>query len=489
MENTTVALKDAGGLTMDATAFTSAKAELSRRTVLFASAGTLTTTIDNTDSLTDKAKFVLAGEEAVVASLEVTAQNEDITIEDFKVTIANTAGNITADEATAALSELILVDQDMNELARKTVSGLTVTFENANVEVTEGTRNFYIKVVTNPIGQDQPGAQSKTDITLNLDVTQARGQKLIADGDVAASGASNEFGVVPVRVASLAFTDKFDQTEVSSTLGVTTNNVAILAVENSNHSTTQSSDGTSVETNIDYIAMSTTVAGATVDNYFMERINGGGDRVTSYTGDVVPAGTSFTITLADVADAAGANNEIQFTINDTLVEVDALDDGANPATGNEEAAAVDAKLTALIVAGQALEGKLTVARAGAVVTVTALENLYVKNTTANVNAIAGFDATAQENVEIFNTSSLSSDGSKLEAGETGYFLIQALVSAKGAGDNDDSISIGLSDLNNGSITFRSDTADSSNNSAINELRLSSSRLSDATLQETRNSLQ
>ena len=482
MENETVALKDAGGLTMDATAFTSAKAELSRRTVLFASAGTLSTPIDNSDSKADRATFVLAGQEAIVASLEITAQNEDITIEDFVVTIANA----TADQATAALSDIILVDSDMNELARKSVSGTTVSFENANVVIPEGTGNYYLKVVSNEIGQDKAGEQSPTNMTLELDVTQARGQKLIADGDVAASGASNEFGIVPVRIADVSFVSSHDGVEVSSILDDGENNVLILKVDNDVHTTTQTNDGSGVDTKIDFLELQYSATNATINNHYIERIGNAASRIESEETDIVAITGTVAYQFANVDDNGGALDELQVEINGVVVVADALTDG--DADGNVEAAAMKAALdTAKDDVNGPLYGAFTTNIAGDTVTITAARTLYVNETTnANVNAVAYTNTT--ENQDVFHMIDFGTDANLLEAGQSVYYLVTLNVAKGGAGDNDDSVQVGLTGLDSGSLLYRSDSSVNTNNTEITDLRLSKTRLSNVTLSESRNSL-
>jgi hypothetical protein len=483
MENTTVALKDAGGLTMDATAFTSAKAELSRRTVLFASAGTLSTPIDNSDSKADRATFVLAGQEAIVASLEITAQNEDITIEDFVVTIANA----TADQATAALSDIILVDSDMNELARKSVSGTTVSFENANVVIPEGTGNYYLKVVSNEIGQDKAGEQSPTNMTLELDVTQARGQKLIADGDVAASGASNQFGIVPVRIADVSFVSSHDGVEVSSILDDGENNVLILKVDNDVHTTTQTNDGSGVDTKIDFLELQYSATNATINNHYIERIGNAASRVESESTDIVAAGNgTVAYTFANVDDNGGAEDELQVEINGVVVVADALTDG--DADGNVEATAMKTALDEAIAdANGPLFGAFTTNIAGDTVTITAARTLYVSEATnANVNAVAYANTT--ENQFVFHMIDFGTDANLLESGQSVYYLVTLNVTKGGAGDNDDSVQVGLTGLDSGSLLYRSDSSVNTNNTEITDLRLSKTRLSNVTLSESRNSL-
>jgi hypothetical protein len=143
----------------------------SARTVTIKGVGTLANAVDTTDSETDKNKNILGGvTSGFVASYELTATNEAIEIKDFQ--LAETNGSATLSDA---VSEVIVYANDKTtEVARETVvSGVeTVTFDNANFVVGEGTSNIYVKVITHKQGKDQAGQQT-ADLAFTLTVTDA----------------------------------------------------------------------------------------------------------------------------------------------------------------------------------------------------------------------------------------------------------------------------------------------------------------------------
>jgi hypothetical protein len=70
-----------------------------------------------------------------------------------------------------------LVDANGNEIKRETVSSSnTVTFDNINYVVKEGSETVYVKVVSRKIGKDSSGVQSN-DMQLSLSVTDADGNE------------------------------------------------------------------------------------------------------------------------------------------------------------------------------------------------------------------------------------------------------------------------------------------------------------------------
>jgi hypothetical protein len=141
----------------------------SARVVTIKGVGTLANAVDTTDSEVDKDKNILGGvTSGFVASYELTATNEAIEIKDF--TLTNTNGVLSN-----AVSEVIVYANDKTtEVARETVvSGVeTVTFDNANFVVAEGTSNVYVKVITHKQGKDQAGQQT-ADLAFTLTITDA----------------------------------------------------------------------------------------------------------------------------------------------------------------------------------------------------------------------------------------------------------------------------------------------------------------------------
>lgn len=116
-------------------------------------AGSLNATVDNSDSEVDKAKNVLGNvTSAFVASYELTATNEPVKIKDLNITAAGASGSSLAN----VVSEVILFANDKTTIiGRESVTSSTVTFDNINHVVAEGSENVYVKVVTRQIGKDK----------------------------------------------------------------------------------------------------------------------------------------------------------------------------------------------------------------------------------------------------------------------------------------------------------------------------------------------
>ena len=181
MERDTVTLKNNDGETIDGTVFDQTKSELSRRTITFAANGTFTSTIDNSDSRADKNMYVLAGNTAIVGSVEIAAENEELTLKDFSIAFDGNTNALTDTQATQMLASVQLLDEELNELASSTVSGRIVNFDNKEIVIPVGTQNVYVQVSTNAIGKDLAGIESPAnDLTFRANFNELRGQKLLS---------------------------------------------------------------------------------------------------------------------------------------------------------------------------------------------------------------------------------------------------------------------------------------------------------------------
>jgi hypothetical protein len=59
------------------------------------------------------------------------------------------------------VKEVILYSQDKTtEIGRETVTSTTVSFDNINYVVSEGSENVYVRVVTGKIGKDEAAVQT-----------------------------------------------------------------------------------------------------------------------------------------------------------------------------------------------------------------------------------------------------------------------------------------------------------------------------------------
>ncbi|EKD66657.1 MAG: hypothetical protein ACD_49C00025G0001 [uncultured bacterium (gcode 4)] len=247
----------------------------SARIIAITGVGTLTATVDNTDTETDKTKNIIGGATSpFVASYELSATNEGVLVKDFTIT------ETSAQTLAAAVSEIIVYANDKTtELARKTVTSDTITFDNVNFTVEEGSENIYVKVVTSKQGKDQAGAQT-ADLELKLTVTDAEGassNKVVSNPAITA--ASNAFSVLPVKVSSIAFVDSASGVSRATKLNNGSNNVAIIAVTTDSSTNTDSTDSSALKTvlqdikldvyNYDGGAVGTAITAMTI-----EKVNG-----------------------------------------------------------------------------------------------------------------------------------------------------------------------------------------------------------------------
>jgi len=146
-----------------------------------------------------------------------------VLVKDF--TISETTGS----GLSSAVSEVIVYANDKTtELARKTVTSDTLTFDNVNFVVEEGSENIYVKVVTTKQGKDEAGTQT-ADYKLAFAVTDAEGaasyktvssidHDSVTGGTQTVTADSNKFSVNPVKVSAVSFVNSYNGTSVASTL-------------------------------------------------------------------------------------------------------------------------------------------------------------------------------------------------------------------------------------------------------------------------------
>lgn len=289
---------------------------ISNRTLTIAGTGTLTVTVDNTDTATDSAKWVLGGNEnmvagknigTVVASFEMTALNEPVQIND--VTLANdgTTGLQTA------ISELVLLKNDKTtEIARKSVTGNDTAFDDVNYVVAEGTENVYVGVVAHKMGRFLPGS-IKDGFTMQMESFDAEGDASGEDVTVAASSDSLAFGTVPTRISSVSFVSSNGGVSVANSLTAGTNNIAIIQLTTDASANTDATDGSSLVTKLTVLDFTIrTNATVAINSVEVERIGGTGDKTFATTHAAVVASTSTTNTAISttLGSADAVNSEI-----------------------------------------------------------------------------------------------------------------------------------------------------------------------------------
>jgi len=426
--------------------------EVSNRTIAVVGAGTLTVTMDSTDSLADKDMYVLAGNKAIIASLEVEASNENITIEDFTVSFDDVVGDQLAEgEITKAISRINILNEAMEVVATKTVSGTNaanaafdVTFENESVLITEGTQNLYVEIESNQIGEDLAGAETGVDTIITFDVDQARGNSVIADGAVDATTDSNEFGVVSVLLANA-------ELDTQATTLNTNTIAALLRLENATTTSTQDDSSNILKTEIDKLTFDVSAFSDTdLRNFELNRAGKTAAKIQGYNLELADAGT-FDV---DCTAAVAAGDDCEVAIN-----------------GQTFSAAGGAALDDLITAGDA---NWTAAdNGGDVVTVTFTdaENVWVA-------ALASTTTTdADESQVSFDVTDLAGDAGVLNPGETAEFRVYADVEKDADADTDDYLILSMDDLSDANITF----SDDDSGTAITDLRLNVTDLTGLTI--------
>jgi hypothetical protein len=255
--------------------------------------GTLAVTVDNDNAKSDFDRNVVGGTlSPYVAGFKVVATNEAIKLKDIEVEFTDTGSDFVT-----SVSSVSLYSSSDVLISTKTVSGSqTIVFNDVNYTVNEGTNYVYVKVNTNGIGKNLPGAQT-VDMTAMLEVTDAEGA---SSGDTvilpAQTAASNEFAVVPVRVSNIAFVSSYGGESVATTLNNGENTVAIIAVTTDASSNTTAADGSTLETELE--SMSLTVNS---DATFLNST----DAITAEISGITVKKIGGTVSATSVAQGAG----------------------------------------------------------------------------------------------------------------------------------------------------------------------------------------
>ena len=178
------------------------------RQITITSAGSLSVNLDETDTLANRNKHVLAGTTSdYIAAFELIGDNEPIEIEDLILNVAGAGAGDFAD----SISEVILYKQDGTEIGREAVSTTPVMFDNINLVIPDGSMNIYVKVVADMIGSSQNGVPMD-DVTIALEVDNAKGDNSGADvtptyDGVGETDASFLFDVLSVHLSNIAIND------------------------------------------------------------------------------------------------------------------------------------------------------------------------------------------------------------------------------------------------------------------------------------------
>lgn len=170
------------------------------RTITITSVGTLTSQVDNANEKTPRARNVVAGTTSdYVATFRLTAQNEAIIVEDFRINVAGGTG------FTSAVQKVEIYNAAGSKVASQDVTGTPVVFDNANLKVALGTNDFFVKLVTNNIGQNFDGLVM-SDASLSFEALVARGEQSGVDTNLPLTSGSNNVQIIPVHISVVKIT-------------------------------------------------------------------------------------------------------------------------------------------------------------------------------------------------------------------------------------------------------------------------------------------
>ena len=346
----------------------------SARAVTISGVGTLTATVDNTDSSTSNDKTVLANATSdFVASWEMVATNEAVKVKDLTLT-ADETGESTAFES--AVSTVILYANDKTtEIARKSVTSNVTTFSDVNYVVAEGSSNIYAKVITRKIGRDEAGLLAANGYELELTVTDADGNASSKAVDVSAIDAiadaavapSNTFLVAPTRISNVAFVSSYGSETVTSKLTNGQNTVAILAVTTDSATNTDGTNGSTLKSVLRQLNFTLTSDATVADNStVVTRVNGPGtddDYATTHVGAAAATVTTDLTTVTSVNNEVDNGSVAYYAIKVTVsgltdatakyvqVELGNLDDGTTVTYSSNDSWLTDTADTTYLVGG------------------------------------------------------------------------------------------------------------------------------------------
>ena len=170
------------------------------RTITITSVGTIAAIIDNANTNTPRAKNVVAGTTSdYVSTFRLTAQNEAVIVEDFRI---NVVGGTNFNEAVQTVEIYNAAGQ---KIASQSVTSTPVVFDNANLKVALGSNDFFVKLVTNSIGQNYDGLVM-SDASLSFEALVARGEQSGVDTNLPITSGSNNVQIIPVHISLVKIT-------------------------------------------------------------------------------------------------------------------------------------------------------------------------------------------------------------------------------------------------------------------------------------------
>ncbi len=131
--------------------------------------------------------------------LDLTAQNEPVIVEDFKI---NVAGGTNFEEAVQTVE---IYNSAGLKVASQAVTSTPVVFDNANLKVALWSNDFFVKLVTNYIGQNYDGLVM-SDASLSFVANVARGENSGVDTNLPSTSWSNNVQIIPVHISVVKIT-------------------------------------------------------------------------------------------------------------------------------------------------------------------------------------------------------------------------------------------------------------------------------------------
>jgi hypothetical protein len=415
----------------------------SDRTLTISDGGSINLFMDNNHESTNVTKYIPAGSSATVAVVRATAIDEDITLEDFTVTIAGAGDDATAN---SIFDKIEIQDSEGNMLAEENVSAQAVAFTNENVQVERGSRDLYIVAYTNPSGDGNSGIQSG-DLTVALAVSKASGQDQLAAANIndQAAVVSNAFTVLPVHFSNAALVSEAGaNTKVATKLQSSNNNLAILQLTaNSTMSTDQADGGdlfglvTNLTFDLDKLATTE------LRNVTLRRVDSGSSEVQGYN---VAAGEQAVLTVqADAATTLRVNGNLyqiaaQGALNTTT---NALRDALNETVNNGGVAGLN---------GTSFEASTN----GGVLTITAPHGgLYIDPLSLNANIVIT-SGVSTDTVSFDLADEGFGDNDKVRPGETVSYLVRGVVELDANDATDDYVNLSFDTLNDSEVSYTYD---------------------------------
>lgn len=243
----------------------------SPRTINVSTQGTLELAIDNNDSRTDHVKHVLGNTvSSELLAVKLTAQDEDVRIEDFTLQFSG--------EVADAVTKVHLFDANGNEIVNKNVASnsTSITFNNVDYVVEEGSEYVYVRTTTSKIGKDQNSTAGVSGLGFGTPSVIARGVSSSSVITTSANATGLEFNVVPVRISNLSFVnaDPQGQVIVDTNLASAENYVGILMVTADSTTNTREANATTPKLQLRQFRFSVNLGGV-IGTYLNLREVGG----------------------------------------------------------------------------------------------------------------------------------------------------------------------------------------------------------------------